>query len=283
MNILNLLTRLLLCFTISASLCTACNNKPDKGSVSASATDSVLNTETGMADSTLSEEDEELSTAVDENFDDFIYSFMKEKRFQIGRIKFPLAQTENGKTTFVQRNAWKYDPLFAEDDSYTMLFNDETSLEHRNDTSLTEVCVEHIFMSEEKIKQLHFKKTNGRWKLTDIHIHHFNNDSNQEFLAFYSNFATDSVFQRQHTQNPLRFRTYDSDNYNNVDGLLDIEQWFAFRPEMPIRNFTNINYGINAPGSKQRLLIICSQSEGMNCILTFVKYGDTWRLTCFEN
>lgn len=283
MNKLKLLIGLCCGLWILAASFSACDSRQTGEAGIVPPTDSVLLPDTTADDSLFSEETEETSAAVDELFDDFIYSFMKNKKFQLSRIKFPLTQTENGKMTRTNRNAWKHNPLFSESDCYTMIFNDEASIENEKDTSLTEVCVEQIFTSEGKIKHHRFNKLSGHWRLTEIDTRHFATDANHDFLVFYSNFATDSVFQRQHTQNPLRFRTYDPDNFSNVDGLLDIEQWFAFRPELPSDNITNINYGAAMPETKQRILVISSQSAGMNCTLTFVRYGDTWRLVRFEN
>lgn len=283
MNNLKLLIALALGLWIFATSFSACSHKQNENAERPLTTDSVPPTEVVTEDSVPEEDEEETSAAVDELFDDFIYSFMKSRKFQTARIKFPLVHIENGKQFTTERKAWKYDPLFSEEDCYTMIFNDEASIKNEKDTSLTEVCVERIFTSEGQIKHHRFRKTSGRWQLVKIDTHNFINDANHDFLVFYSRFATDSVFQRQHTQNPLRFRTYDSDDYNNVDGFLDIEQWFAFRPELPSENITNINYGAAMPETKQRILIISSQSAGMNCALTFVRYGDTWRLVCFEN
>ena len=57
-------------------------------------------------------------------------------------------------------------------------------------------------------------------------------NENGDFLAFYQRFATDSLYQRSHVADPVEFRTYDSETFEEISGVVDVDQWFAFRPDL---------------------------------------------------
>lgn len=52
------------------------------------------------------------SKAADGLFDDFIYSFMRNSRFQRERIQFPLVNMIDGVNHPIAKVSWKFDPLY---------------------------------------------------------------------------------------------------------------------------------------------------------------------------
>ncbi len=235
-----------------------------------------------VADSTAADTDK-VPEAADGLFDDFIYSFMRKPQFQAQRIQFPLHYIKDGTDSPVEKAQWKFDRLYVGKDVYTMIFDNAKSVAAEKDTSLSHVVVEWVYLTRRQVKQYIFDKQGGKWMLTRIEEHEMSKNVNSDFYEFYARFSTDRSFQNKHIQNPFHFKTYDYDNYQNVEGLLDVEQWRDYRPALPKGTITNINYGQSYGNARQRVLMICSQSGGMGCSLTFVRKGKTWMLQRLEN
>ena len=108
-------------------------------------------------------------------------------------------------------------------------------------------------------------------------------NENGDFLAFYQRFATDSLYQRSHVADPVEFRTYDSETFEEISGVVDVDQWFAFRPDLPRDVITNLRYGQPYAGSDCRIVVINGLSSSLSCNLTFKRWGKTWRLVAFQN
>lgn len=221
--------------------------------------------------------------AADGLFDDFAYNFMRNKRFQYERIKFPLPVTENGKTQTIEREAWKFDRMYAHQDVYTMLFDSEKSINAEKSHKLTHVTVEFVYLKKKRVKQYTFDKLNGQWMLVGIDTHHLSKNVNSDFFSFYYNFANNTTFQTQHISNPFEYKTYDSDSYQEIDGVLDVAQWPDYKPELPTTFITNINYGQSYSNRKRRVLVITTPSAGMSCMLSFKKGKGGWTLVRMEN
>lgn len=216
-------------------------------------------------------------------FDDFIYSFMRSRRFQTERIVFPLSVMTDGKQKYVRREDWKYDPLYARQDVYMVIYDSKRAMKAEKDTGLTRVTVEKLHLSKHRVKQYHFCKQRGLWMLTGIDEHDFSKDVNADFYHFYSRFSTDADFQAKHVDNPFHFKTYDSDNFQPIEGSLDAYQWPDYAPVLPSGVVTNINYGQSYGNINSRIVLVCSQSGGMGCTLSFVRRGRTWMLTALDN
>jgi len=219
----------------------------------------------------------------DELFDDFIYGFMKNAKFQRSRISFPLPYYTDGKLRQVEAGQWKFDRLYSKQELFTMIFNSEAAAKREKDTSVTRVAVEWLYLERNRVKQYIFERKHKGWMLTRIDEHALPEDENRNFFMFYRQFVRDSVFQRKHVASPLEFQTYDEENFQVVEGSLDVDQWFVFRPELPGGTITNINYGASDVRSDERFFVICSQSAGMNCNLKFKRTSRGWMLVRYEN
>ena len=233
-----------------------------------------------------SEADDSMSNppkAADGLFDDFIYSFMRNKRFQRERIKFPLTNVIDGTNHPIAQSEWKYDPLYVKQDVYTLVFDNARGIKAEKDTTLRHVVFEWVYLKSNRVKQYFFDKENGMWKLTSIVSHDMSQNINHDFYVFYHHFSTNTTFQRKHILNPFHFKTYDYDNFQNIEGLLDVNQWPDFRPKLPSGVITNINYGQSYANSQRRVLMICSQSGGMGCSLSFLRKNGTRMLEKLEN
>lgn len=236
-----------------------------------------------QCDSTLADSVPTPSKSADGLFDDFIYSFMRNARFQTERIKFPLPCLTDGKDSPIAKSNWKFDPLYRHNDVYTLIFDNAHSIKAEKDTSLHHAVVEWVYLNKRRVKQYVFDKLDGQWMLVEINNHDLSQNINSDFYDFYRQFSSNKKFQTKHILNPFHFKTYDFDNFRHIEGLLDVEQWPDYRPTLPSGTITNINYGQSYGNARRRVLMICSQSAGMGCSLTFVRQGKTWMLEKLEN
>lgn len=261
-------------FILFALVClTACKDKPSDAKKVDSAETAVADSDSLAADSVPTP-----PRAADGLFDDFIYPFMRNRHFQLSRIDFPLHNIENGTDKPISRDKWRFDPLYIRQDVYTVIFDSEHSTKAEKDTSLKQVIVEWVYLNHHKVKQYHFKKEGGIWKLTALETHPMKQNINSDFYEFYRRFSTSHSFQDRHISDPFAFKTHDFDHFSTIEGVMDASQWPDYRPELPHGTITNINYGQSYGNARRRVLMICSPSGGMGCSLTFVRRGKTWML-----
>lgn len=263
---------------MTAWLCVACGEQKPQ---TAETTDSIAD----AANATAADTTDTVAppAAADGLFDDFVYNFMRNREFQFSRIKFPLSNTVDGKAQPIDRSRWTFDPLYARSDMYTMLFDSEKSVGSEKDTTVHHVTVEWIYLKTDRVKQYHFSKERGAWMLTSIDTHTLKLDANYDFFNFYNRFSTDEHFQLKHISNPFDFKTFDSDTFQPIDGVLDVNQWPDFKPDLPHDIITNINYSQHYTDNGQRVLVITSPSAGMSCTLSFKKQRGVWRLVGMES
>lgn len=219
----------------------------------------------------------------DELFDDFVYAFMKNRRFQRHRILFPLPYAEDGQQRNLTRQMWKHDPMFSNREVYTLIFDSKKGMRVAKDTSLRHVVVEELDLEDLRVKSYSFERKESEWQLVRLDHDAMEKSVNSEFYNFYHRFSTDTDFQQQHIANPLEFSTIDEETYETVAGFISPDQWTDFAPELPTTKLTNILYGQTFLNSKMRVLTITSLSGGMNSSLTFKKVSGKWMLTKLEN
>lgn len=239
--------------------------------------------DTTAADTEAEEEEETPPRTVDELFDDFIYAFMEKQHFQKARIKFPLQYIIEGKDSLIQKKNWTFSRLYADLDIYTIIFYNANEAGIEKDTSVNQVIVDCIDLTNEKVKQYTFKRNNAHWQLALLKEHNLDMSVDNNFYRFYKEFVTDSLFQRDHIAESIEFETYDEDMGEDIEGTLDIEQWYEFKPSLPSDMITNITYGKKPADSSERVLVLSSLSGGMNCKLYFLREAEHWKLVRFEN
>jgi putative lipoprotein len=219
----------------------------------------------------------------DEFFDDFLYAFMKQKRFQRNRISFPLRHFLDGEEHLITRRAWGYDPMFSKRETYTLIFDSRKGMKLAKDTSICHVIVEELNLAEQRVKCYHFDREQAEWRLTQLVEDEMQQSENSGFYTFYQQFAANKEFRRSHITSPLAFSTIDEDTFDPIDGVITPEQWEDFGPQLPTTQITNILYGQTYLNSNVRLLTLSSISGGMNCTLTFKKQKGEWMLVKLEN
>ena len=170
-----------------------------------------------IADSLLLEEVEEepvVPASADESFADFLYNFALDEKLQLRRILFPLPYYMDNKKDSIQKEEWVHDPLFSQQEFYTMLYDNLDDSELEKDTASTSVRIEWIDLKNHKMKRYYFERLYGWWKLEAIDDATMTKEENgqEDFYEFYERFANDSLFQAERVADPLPFVAPDPDD-----------------------------------------------------------------------
>lgn len=276
----------LLAGVVMLSLLSACGNKKANINPFASITkevDSIRHKTDSTHQEKLPEEPKPIEA--DESFDDFIYSFAFDNVLQRQRVKFPLAYYNGDEKSKIEERNWKHDNLFTKQSFYTLLFDREEDMDLVGDTALTSVKVEWIFVKTRMKKKYYFERVKGVWMLEAINLAPMEQSENEDFVDFYGRFASDSLFQSRRVQSPLAFVTSDpDDDFSILETVLDLNQWFAFKPALPADRLSNINYGQrNDDRSATKILALKGIGNGFSNILYFHRKDGEWELYKFED
>ncbi len=228
-----------------------------------------------------------IPVTADESFMDFLFNFASDEKLQKKRVKFPLPYYKDLQKDSIEKEQWKYDPLFSQDEFYTMLYDLQEDAELEKDTALTSVRIEWIDLKAHKIKRCYFERIKGLWTLEAIDDASIPAEElNQEdFYEFYEKFANDSLYQADRVADPLVFVAPDpEDEFQILESTIRKEQWFAFQPKLPQELLTNINYGqrLNRD-SRTRIIELRGLGNGFWNLLYFRCQSGKWRLTRFED
>lgn len=277
--------RILLGFLLFVFLI-SCGNKKTKTDSFASITDRVDSVD--YAADTLQQveaEEEPKPIEADELFDDFIFSYALDETLQRQRTEFPLPFYDRDTPVKIEERFWKHDYLFAQQNYYTLLFDKEDELELVGDTALKSVQVDWIYLKTRMVKRYYFERKRGMWMLEAINLREMEKGENEDFVEFYTHFVTDSVYQSKHIRRPLQFITIDPDDeFSILETTLDVNQWYAFRPAMPVDQLSNINYGQkNEDLSNTKILKVNGIGNGYSNIFYFRRRNGEWELYKYED
>ncbi len=265
----------------------ACGNKKTDINPFAAITKEVDSVRHKKTSDTISHEavvEEPKPIEADESFDDFIYSFASDDALQRQRVIFPLPFYNDDSSSKIEQKDWKHDSLFTQQNYYTLLFSKEEDMELVGNPSLTSVQVEWVYLKSGKIKRYYFERIKGAWMLEAINLRTMGKEDGEEFWDFYGRFASDSLFQCQRVRQPLQFITTDpDDDFAVLETTLDLNQWLAFKPELPADKLSNIDYGQTKNNSLTKILEIKGIGNGFSNLLYFQKKSGEWELFRFED
>lgn len=243
-----------------------------------------------MDDSWLAEEVEEepeVPVYAERSFADFLYNFATSEKFQLRRILFPLPYYMDNRKDSIGKEEWIHDPLFSQQEFYSMLYDNLDDAELEKDTASTSVRIEWIDLKKKKMKRYYFERLYGWWKLEAIDDASIPREETgqEDFYEFYERFANDSLFQAERVVDPLPFVTPDpEDEFQILETIIQKEQWFTFQPNLPNEYLTNINYGQRLErNSRTRIIELRGFGNGFNNTLYFRCRNGEWRLTRFED
>lgn len=264
----------------------SCGNKKVNSDPFASLT-SEIDSIRSKADTTLREKTQEGPKPIeaDGSFDDFIYDFASNDTLQSQRIVFPLPFYKGDEKKSIERRYWKHDDLFTKQNYYTLLFDREEDMDLAGNPDLTSVQVEWIYIKTRMVKKYYFERIKGAWMLEAINLRPIDKNENEDFVEFFNRFSTDSLFQSQRIHVPLAFVTIDpDDDFSILETTLELNQWFAFKPVLPVDRLSNINYGQrNNEKSSTKILALKGVGNGFSNILYFRRQNGEWLLYKFED
>lgn len=233
------------------------------------------------------QEEQEVSTYAERVFADFLYNFATSEKFQLRRIVFPLPYYMDNKKDSIEKAEWVHDPLFSQQEFYTMLYDDLSDVELEKDTATTSVRIEWIDLEAKKMKRYYFERFYGWWKLEAIDDAMMTKDEGgqEDFYEFYERFANDSLFQAERVADPLPFVVPDPDDeFQILETTIQKAQWFTFQPNLPTGHLTNINYGQRLDRNSQtRVIEMRGFGNGFSNTLYFRCRNGKWKLTRFED
>lgn len=229
-----------------------------------------------------------LPATVDELFDDFLFAFDHNIHLQQQRIRFPLSVIEaDGETHLLQQADWTHHTLIQDHDFCTVLWNNRSQMALMQDSSVCRASVEQIYLHSRQIEAYLFERdsTSGQWMLTEQRHQPFEHSALQEFLNFYREWSTDSIYQRRHVQDPLQMVLTDENEENGtIEGTIDVDQWFEFAPDLPSDVISNIDYGQTFHNPHRIILQVRGFSNSLQILLTFHRdAAGNWRLIKYEN
>ena len=233
------------------------------------------------------EEEPIIPASADESFADFLYNFALDERLQLRRIIFPLPYYMDSRKDSIVKENWVHDPLFSQQEFYTMLYDRLDDAELEKDTASTSVRIEWIDLKDRKMKRYYFERLYGWWKLEAIDDATMPKEETgqEDFFEFYERFANDSLFQAERVVDPLPFVAPDpEDDFQILETTIQKSQWFAFQPKLPRKYLTNVNYGQRLEQkSRTRIIELRGFGNGFSNTLYFRCRNGIWKLTRFED
>ena len=272
--------KILVAFFAFLALMFSCKgNKTEGTDIAPADTDSVNDT---AAVDTMEQliSETPMPKSADELFDDFFFNFAANRKLQQKRIKFPLPVVKGDKRDTIDKARWKTDHFFMRQGFYTLIFDNTRQMNVVKDTSVNHVVVEKIIFNIKTVKQYVFDRIGGLWTMQSINYRPLYQNRNASFLTFYEKFVTDSTFQAESINDPVRFSGPDpDDDFSQMEGLLTPETWPAFAPELPKETIYNIIYGEDSKPGNQKIFMLRGIANGLEMELTFKRQGDKWLLT----
>lgn len=229
----------------------------------------------------LFDEQEEPPVTVDVLFNDFLYGFVDDQKFQRQRIQFPLLYRNGEEEKHLSFDEWKQFNRFGTQDFYSVIYEREQDMELQNDTALHSVDVEWISLHDDRVDRFDFNRVDGKWQLTEVQKERRGNMPNSEFIDFYIQFISDSTFQRKSLAEPLKLLlTSDEDGEDVQEESLSADEWFSMKSDLPLptHEMVNIDYGQPSGSQNRKTLMMYGLSNGLQMKFRFNKDSDGWKL-----
>ena len=246
--------------------------------------------DTVQADSSSAEPSEiremEASMNLDRDFDDFMYIFVRSPRLQRERVHYPLpvqSADSVGGDSLLRYLDFTRELGFLMGDFYTLLFSHVSQREQAKSQEENAVAVERINLYDMHIRSFCFERRHGKWMLVGLEEKAASETDYADFLDFYAQFSSDSLFQVRHIANRLRYSMLDPEaDETYIEGTITAHQWHSFCSDVPSGVISNIRYG-QTYSPRHMVLQKCGLANGMQETFTFDLRAGRWQLTSYEN
>lgn len=226
-------------------------------------------------------EEEEPNASVDENFNDFIYTFTHNNKFRYSRVQFPLlVKDENAVTVRRVKNQNELNSEFSpsDNDYYVLLLHSIDELENDLAGIVDRATLHLADMSSKKVRRFNYARKDGLWSMNGAEELSFEKHPFGSFLDFYDKFSGDSLFRVEHIAQQLSISLPDDEDGTMIDGTIDADQFPVFAPEMPSGRFMIMDYSHSPVNDERVVMVKCGMASGMMDVLTFEKDGEDWKL-----
>lgn len=253
------------------------DNKSDVNNILSS---SDLYTIDSLSNNKKSELEEE--SATDELFEEFLYNFVSEDKFQLRRVMFPLkVYKSSGDSTYIAKENWKHNDSFANEEYYSVIFDKEDDIDLASDSTLNEIKIRLADNSVSYLKSYLFSKNKNTWSLKNILEEEINSDVDV-FENFLFKFVTDTVFQTERLKSHIIYVHTDPDNdFEILEEKINLEQWNVVKPQYCSQKLAYIDYSNNQKSNK-KVVVIKGLANGYSTILFFKKEKGHWTLYKYE-
>ena len=220
----------------------------------------------------------------DELFDDFLYNFMRNRKFQQARVDFPLPHIVDSTHTTIDRKDWKHQSLYVKDELFMTLHSSKKTLGLSHDPKVGEVVIQELDIPQQRITSYNFQRVEGEWRLTSLETGSVDEEAgaDTDFMKFYCRFAASPEFQRAHLAGTIQAKYFDDDELVQRNGTMSAAEAEEHLPILPTDRIVNVNYGQKNDAGNTRILSINSSAGDMSTQLTFRKQAKDWMLTAFE-
>ena len=233
----------------------------------------------------LFDEPSEPPVTVDALFDDFLFGFVDDPKFQRQRIQFPLLCRDGDEELRLSVDEWKQFNRFGLQDYFSVIYEREQDIELQKDTTLQNVEIEWIYLQKDCVERFDFSRINGKWQLTEIIKERREDTPNSDFLDFYIQFVADSTFQRHALSEPLKLLLTSEEDENDVhEESVSADEWFSMKSDLPLPTdeLVNIDYGQASVSLNRKTLMMCGLSNGLQMKFRFNKDSEGWKLIEIE-
>lgn len=249
--------------------------------------DTLSNVFTDSVEITLEEEiyeEESTDSHLDDEFVDFLFTFIHSKRLLKERIIMPLIHID---TASVVHRKEELDAenqfVFLKGDFFTMLYSSVEEIDRLKNERDSIVYLDHIRMEQNIIQSYEFQHRQIGWTLVSMRDITYEQSAYMNFIPFYNHFVSDSTYQQQCIAQPLYIKVPDPEDENEIiEGTIDADQWYAFGAELPTGELTNIRCGQHYNGHRM-VLVKSGVGYGLQEIYTFEITPKDWRLVSFEH
>lgn len=218
----------------------------------------------------------------DEAFEEFLYSFVSEKKFHLRRVMFPLkVYKSSGDSTYIAKENWKHNDSFANEEYYSVIFDKEDDIDLASDSTLNEIKIKLADNSVSYLKSYLFSKNKNTWRLKNILEEEVSSDVDV-FENFLFKFVTDTVFQTERLKSHIIYVHTDPDNdFEILEEKINLEQWNVVKPQYCSQKLAYIDYSNNQKSNK-KVVVIKGLANGYSTILFFKKEKGHWTLYKYE-
>ena len=264
--------------SVAVALLSACHGRP--ADIDEIKSDSIPEWTDVPTDSLMLYEDEPEPETADMLFADFFYAFTTDERYQMQRVAFPLRGKDN-REEVMTKDDFQSRAAFMPQEFYATIYDRESDMGIQNDTTVKVVAVERIHLREQTLEQYRFERLQGKWMLATCDTKNVAETPQSSFLAFYGQFANDTLFQRASIVFPLRLVSEgDEDEEGSGEAELTEEEWPEFRDQMPlpVDVMTAIDYGQAALSENRKILLMEGASNGLFVKYKFDRTDGQWKL-----